>query len=378
MKNPAPFLFALLLIVPLLTASLAAAAADVGGVYRASVTVTDRTDAERKRAISEGFSQVLVRVSGDSAIGQQDAVIAAAASAERYVVQYGYETRALTGENAGQKATFLNVQYDASGISNFLRRAGLPIWTSNRVPLLLWLAWEQGLDRDIVNDSTHTGAYQTLQEEAVRRGVTLVFPAYDSEDRSRMSIADIWGVFPQPVLMASQRYEVQTVLMAKVRETDGVQISAMLYLDGQQYAFEVRQADSSSALRQLLDQVVDRVASHFALVVSGQDSQQVVLAVDGVQGLNDFAALTRYLDTVLPISLYRMRLVQDDQVEFVLSLEGGMDALLQSFRLDRKLEPVTDMLPALDANVPMPGADGDVEAAVVTPTSAVIRYRWRG
>src|SRR5690606_26280417 len=116
-------------------------------------------------------------------------------------------------------------------------------------------------------------------------------------------------------------YEVQTVLMAKVREADGVQISAMLYLDGQQYAFEVRQANSGSALRQLLDQVVDRVASHFALVVSGQDSQQVVLAVDGVQGLNDFAALTRYLDTVLPISLYRMRLVQDDQVEFVLSLE---------------------------------------------------------
>lgn len=361
-----------------------ARASDVGGLYKASVEVADRSDAERKRASGEGFVQVLVRASGDSSVGTQDAVIAALKSADRYMLQYGYDTR----ENeAGEPQVFLNMDFDGNGVNSFLRRAGLPVWSSNRPPLLVWMAWEQELDRDLVSESANPAVYQILQREAVRRGVNLTFPLFDSEDRAKTSIGDVWGMFPEPVLAASARYETPAILMARVKETaSALQITAMLHLDGQKYSFEVKQADSASGLRQLLDQVVDRMGSHYALVSSNLGSQEILLDVENVANLQDFAALTRYLDGVMAIGLYRLHAQRADHVELLVTLESGLDALEQVFRVDRKLVPATVETPPIPAATPAPAADAAapaVPAAEQQPNLAptgpvVVHYRWRG
>lgn len=355
-------------------------ATDVGGLYKSSVAVADRSDAERKRASGEGFVQVLVRASGDSSIGTQDAVVAALKGADRFMLQYGYDTR----ENeAGEPEVFLNMDFDGNGVNSFLRRAGLPVWSSNRPPLLVWMAWEQELDRDLVSESANPAVYQILQQEAVRRGVGLTFPLFDTEDRAKTSIGDVWGMFPEPVLAASARYETPAILMARVKETaSALQITALLHLDGQKYSFEVKQADSASGLRQLLDQVVDRMGAHYALVSSNLGSQEVVLDVENVGSLQDFAALTQYLDSVMAISLYRLHAQRADHVEFLVTLESGLDALEQVFRVDRKLVPSTVDTPAIPASAPAavdPAAPVAADAPNVAPTGpVVVHYRWRG
>ncbi|MEZ5507069.1 MAG: hypothetical protein R3F38_14345 [Gammaproteobacteria bacterium] len=53
-------------------------------------------------------------------------------------------------------------------------------------------------------------------------------------------------------------------------------------------------------MRQLVDQVVDKVGAKYALVASDGAAEQIVLEVSAVDGLNDYAALTRYLIPCLP------------------------------------------------------------------------------
>lgn len=395
MKKSAQALYTLVIAAFLMMTAGLVQAAQVKGLYQASVPVEDRSDAQRKRAVADGFVEVLVRVSGDSSVAFQEAVQSAQGSAERYVVQYGYETR--SESVAGSAGVYLNIQFDANGINNLLRRNSLPLWSSNRPRILVWMAWEQGLDRELVNSNSMPGPFQMLQDEARRRGVSLRFADFDADDQALVSLGDIWGMFPEPVLAASQRYQTPVVLMAKVRESaTAIQINAMLQLDGQPVWLEVARGDVASGVRQLVDQVVDKVGAKYALVASAGAAEQVVLDVSAVDGLNDYAALSRYLDSLLAITTYRMHLVDGNRIRFLVTPASGLDALEQTLRVDRKLVPVEDapaqepvVVPAEPAAEPVldaPEASMDDAAIAVEPQPAtetapapvVVRYRWRG
>lgn len=396
MKKSAQALYTLLVAALLMMTAGLVQAAQVKGLYQASIPVADRSDAERKRAVADGFLQVLVRVSGDSTVAFQETVQAAQGSAERYVVQYGYETRSETV--AGSAGVYLNIQFDANGINNLLRRNSLPLWSSNRPRILVWMAWEQGLDRELVNSNSMPGPFQMLQDEARRRGVSLRFADFDADDQALVSLGDIWGMFPEPVLAASQRYQTPVVLMAKVRETaTAIQINGMLQLDGQPVWLEIARGDVASGLRQLVDQVVDKVGARYALVTNGGAGEQIVLDVRDVSGLNDYAALTRYLDSLLALTTYRILAVQGERLQFLVTPASDLDALTQTFRIDRKLVEVADEPQPAPAVAPVESlpeptvseaapaetpADPDLAAPEPAPEPAaaplVIRYRWRG
>lgn len=387
----------LLVLMGWLLAPMSLWAVEMKGLYQVSMPVADRSDAERKRAVAEGIQQVLVRVSGDSGVSAQDVMASAATSADRFVVQYGYETR--SEANGAQGGIYLNVQYDSNGVNNLLLRNGLPLWSSNRPRILLWMAWEQGLDRELVNVRALPGQFQMLQAEGKRRGVSLKFPEFDADDQSLVSLGDIWGMFPEPVLAASARYETPVVVMAKVQEsTSATQINAMLQLDGQPFWFEVARSDTASALKQLVDQVVDKVGSKYAVVSTAAGSEQVVLQVEGVNQVNDYAALTRYLDGLVGIRQYQLEAVKGAQARFLMALATDLSALEQTFRLDRKLElleppatpePVLPVIPpvvpesTLDSpapDSPDQPADAAPEVQIPTPPAGptIIRYHWRG
>lgn len=369
-----------LVVIGSLLGPLSLWAAEVKDLYLVSIAVTDRSDAERQRAVAEGFQQLLVRVSGDSGVSAADVLAAADVSADRYVAQYGYETRADSADSKG--GIYLNVQYDPAAVHNLMLRSGLPLWSSDRPGILLWMAWEQGLDRELVNANSMPGPFRMLQDEAQRRGVAFRFPEFDADDQSLVSLGDIWGMFPEPVLSASRRYDTPVVVMAKVKEsTRAIQINAMLQLDGQPYWFEVTRSDTAAALRLLVDRLVDKIASKYAVVSSSEGTQQWVLAVEGVRALKDYAALARYLDRLVAISQYQLQAVEGDQARFLLHLNTDLAALEQTFRLDGKLivvEPAPAARPPRSyAGEPaQPGVAPEAPVMPVTPN--MIRYQWRG
>lgn len=395
MKKSAQALYTMAVAAFLMMTAGLVKAVEMKGLYQVSIPVADRSDAERKQAVVDGFFQVLVRVSGDSSVVFQESIQTAAAGAERYVVQYGYETR--SGTVTDSDGVYLNIQYDANGINNLLRSNNLPLWSSNRPRILIWMAWEQGLDRELVNRNSMPGPFRMLQEEARRRGVSLRFADFDADDQALVSIGDIWGMFSEPVLAASQRYQTPVVLMAKVRESaTAIHINAMLQLDGQPVWLEIAREDVASGLRQLVDQMVDKVGAKYALVASQDAVEQVVLEVRAVEGLDDYAALTRYLDSLLAITTYRMQVVDGSQIRFLITPASGLDALEQMLRVDRKLipveevtvqKPVTAAIEPEAASMraaPEVGADDATMALEPPPATetlsppVVIRYRWRG
>ena len=102
---------------------------------------------------------------------------------------------------------FLAVQFDANAVQRLLQDAAVPMWSGSRPVTLMWLAYEQDYNRQVVATSTPMDqpVKHNLMQQMHRRGLPVVLPLMDLEDEMRVSASDIWGRFPEPVINASSR-----------------------------------------------------------------------------------------------------------------------------------------------------------------------------
>ena len=217
---------ALLFVVP------HADAVEVEGLYTVDVAL-EAGAGGRERAYEDALAEVLVRITGRESARTDEDMLGLFPTPARYVMQYarGDQDR-------------LIVTLDGDAISQLLRRAGHPVWENDRPLTLLWLAveWAPG-DRELVGAAEPGRRVFGRQEErraqvreqianaAARRGLPVLLPQLDAEDRNAVTVRDVWGGFDQALLAASRRYETASVLVGKIRSdnphaTNGPTISA--------------------------------------------------------------------------------------------------------------------------------------------------------
>ncbi|MEE2732836.1 MAG: DUF2066 domain-containing protein [Pseudomonadota bacterium] len=358
--------------------------AEVANLYQATVVVDNRSTEAREAALGEGLARVLVRVSGNSAIVAEGAVQDALKSASRFMVQYGYQTRETLSPEDGKliKTVLLNVSFDAVAVNQFLRRQGFPIWSASRPNIVLWSAVRDGGgSRQVIGGQSQPALQQLLETQAARRGLPVVLPHFDSEDLALVRAGDIWGMFVDPIQQASQRYQANVVVVAKLLMTpDGAQISAAMSLDDRQQWWEVSGATAEQAVMAFMDQLGDRVGARFAVQASMEVGEQVLLDVSAVDELKDYARLGEYLDGVLAIRDWRLSQVKGSQHQYLITLESNLEALEQSLRIDRKLLPQPPQLvvPLGGASNPEPATQIPEAAPGAATTPEVLYYRWNG
>lgn len=366
-------------------------AVEVKNLYQASVQVEDRSSSKRVRAIQDGFSRILVKVSGLSTLASEPHVQEELQRAESYVIQYGYESRKIAAVDDLDKQVdgiFLKVKFDPLAVNQFLRRNGNPIWASNRPNMVIWGAYDEGQGRQLLGGAVQEPLQALFKSQAEQRGLPILFPSYDQQDTSQVRAGDIWGMFVDPIVSASSRYQANIVLVAKVSQLRSqARINAMLVMDEQQHWLTQEGSSMEEVVQQLMDQAVDRVGQHYGVLVSNELGQQVVLEVDSVASLSSYAELSQYLESVLAVKSAQLQFMQGDKAQFLLTLESTLDALKQSFKLDKKLFPVSlEPMETLDEGVEQPALsveepveEASLEIVPPEPLDAPpsIRYRWQ-
>jgi len=95
-----------------------------GGLYAGQVPVASQADEERVGALRAALAQVVVKVSGDSAIVARPEVAKAIASADKYVQQYQYTQDVVTDNGQPQVRLNLVAQFDRDAIDRLLAEQG--------------------------------------------------------------------------------------------------------------------------------------------------------------------------------------------------------------------------------------------------------------
>ena len=331
-------LFALALLVSLPSAPEAAV---VEGLYVTQVEVADDGRQARERAYRRALREVLVRVTGDSAIMERPAAATILDQASRAVQQFSYVDVEDGEGSADEEQKALRVRFDARLIQRLVKQNGLPFWGSQRPAVLAWVAVDDGSRRYLVGEQTDAGdtVARWLFDAADQRGIPVLLPLMDLQDQRTIRFADVWGGFDDVVRQASQRYGEE--LLATLRlGREGGRWTARWRLSADSPATgRVRGASGEAAMSAAMDEMADVLGGMFAVTATPGDGRFVEIVVHGIRGVDALAETTRYLESLDLVTDLVPLGVQGEEIRFRLTTVGSREQLERTLRLADHLRP---------------------------------------
>ena len=303
-------------------------------LYTAQVEFDPRAGQTRADAYAAALRVVLFRVSGSELSSNPGLIAQLFPDPSDYVVQF----------RPGTDDT-LFVSFDGEALEDALRRSGQRVWGGNRPPTLVIVAIDRGNgERELLGagapgprfgEPTDAEAFDEQLRERILtfaedRGLPVILPLLDAEDIATFTFADVWGGFAEPVLAAARRYDVNSVLIGKLR-------SDSTRLDRWTYFFGGEQSAFTGEAETVLSQVADRMADEYA--IGGDDPlRSVSLSISGVDSVETYGALQVLLRDMPVIEDIQLIGVDGDRIDYRITAYGGASRLARALRLGGLIE----------------------------------------
>ena len=310
----------------------------VENLYMAEVLVVGEDDRQLARGAQAGLLQVLVRVSGTKEVENSSLITSSLRNADAYYYQYSYESTGKTLQigDALVPALLLRIHFEPSAVAKLLRRAGFPVWGSNRPGVLLWLAISDVEGRRLLAENEVNEMTKSLRDQARLRGLPLLFPLLDLEDSAALSTAEVWGAFLGRIADASTRYNPDCILTGRIQKdnTGGWSSRWSYRIDEDWHVAESVAFSADEMIRSMVDRLTNELAARYAIDSS---RSQVTILVEAVNNLEDYAAVSNYLESLAPVLNSFIVRVEGSEVEFRLNTEGQNEQLIEIIQLDEKM-----------------------------------------
>jgi len=337
-----------------------AAAATFPDLYTVTVDAdrqacdTRATTRQRADLARDGMAALLTRITGRQQAASYPEISELLTNAPRLMISCGAPT-------AGR----VRVGFNASAVNETLTALDWPIWGAERPLTLVWLAVDfgdgqraelraapSGRGRSggpsvVVGDPSDPLPAATREvfdsiaadvlAAADERGLPVVLPQLDTEDRRLVRFADVWGGFDPFVVQAAERYNADAVLIGRVRVTEaGYSIRWTLQRADRR---ESRMADD---LRAGVDWLADQFAAQYTTVGGARSSR---ITVQGITTWPDYGRVIEYLGSVSIVSSVDVESVSQGQLQLRVEARGDEAQLRQYLTLDGVLEPPPDAGP---------------------------------
>ncbi|HTQ99950.1 MAG TPA: DUF2066 domain-containing protein [Candidatus Acidoferrum sp.] len=356
-----PSLPSLTLLLALLTWWVPLAnAVEVPGLYQATQPVDSREDArQRTRAFAAGMREMLVRLTGHDDVLQNPEIQQALANPQSYVESWAYQTR--PDPRTQEQRLFIDLAYFENSVQQLLTNAGVALWPQNRPQTLVWIIVKDETGAQIlVNPAGGVGVneWQALQNAATTRGLPLVLPHWDYEDQTTMLPESLWELDETALRTASVRYGFESLLAIRAERLPGGHFSgkALHIFRDHVHDKEVIDVAAPELLSAMVSMVTEELADNYAVKVTARgssnaavagDAQVLLLSVDGVHGLDDYANVLHYVENLAGISDLQVREVSAGTLTFSLNAAGQVRQLVENLAIDRKLQSLGE--PASEA-----------------------------
>jgi hypothetical protein len=351
--------YSLMLLTLLLISWQPSAALQVSGLYSQQIPVTNDGEAERNRAFSEAFAAVVVKVSGDPRWLENPAIERAIAQAQNYVEATSYISESIQlplEDNTASADTdeeqfytaeqrIISINFAAALIDELLADAGIPVWDGNRPSVLVWMVLQNSAgDREFLTADSNPEIVQVMQDFAAARGLPIIFPVLDFEDRKTLSENVAWNLDEAVISSASERYGADSILAGRLHFTASSELVGLWQFQFQDQAdvFDGFDSELQSYLYDPLNRITTQLASYFAILPESIDGEMIRLRIDGIKTLNAYSSLLNYVENLGLVAIVTTAEVDGERIELQLSLVGDARQLYEQIALDRDLLPINN------------------------------------
>jgi hypothetical protein len=310
-------------------------AAEVANLYQAQVPVSTQTEQERQQLAPEILRKVILKVVGDRAALDIADLSPVLSRANELVQQFQYQRLNEISEDLTQPDRLaLILTFNQSALAQALNESSLPIWSSSRPDVLIWLT----LDEYVIGaQSQRADITERLYAAAEQRGLPILLPLMDLQDQAQVRAADVRGGYVDNVAIASQRYGAAVVLTANMAIENGqAHINWQTELNGQTEVWHSR-GDVAVAINAGIEELTDRVSRRFTQVVSNPNSYQYDLEISDVTGFADYSRVMDYLKKAQYVTDVNLVKLSADSLFMRISLQGDLDVFKQALSIERVL-----------------------------------------
>ena len=317
-------------------------AAELPDLYEAEVPVSSQESGDRESALGLALRRVFTKVTGQRNVDYHEPLAAALKAPRHFVQQFQY--RSVRGEDpeAGEEGSLqLWAKFDAELVDALLRGSDLTVWGRSRPSTLVWLSVESAEGRDLLAAEDGNPYFRSIEEGARRRGIPVVLPLLDLEDRLALNPDELWAGFFDDLRTASARYDAEAILLIRLREFQPTLSEARwsLLMDGGEQHWTTRSDLPELLLEDGVHVAADLLAARYARPAEEDATGIVDLVVTGVRSLHDYARALDYLDSLEEVERVDVDAVEPDQVRFRVAVHGGRHAIRETVALGSTLSP---------------------------------------
>lgn len=340
-------------------------------IYSADVLVLNQSPEIRRQAAAQALQTVLIRLSGNSDVAQSPQIQSSLTSAVDYLDRYSYRstTQTLTIAGASQQASLLVMRFSSTAVKQLLKQAGQPIWSERRPDVLVWTATDRRGKKYVDIESSMA---KVLNKAAEDRGLPIVLPVLDLEDRSALPVNRLWALDDERARQAAKRYATNALLTGRFtkssREWSG---SFILVHQGKNNYLTAKGKSEAGVAAAIIDQVSDYFSTIYAVsfapasaspVNTGAQTEvdnslipteQVASAVNIVRGPRDiflqvnniesftqYIVLMNYLETLSLVDTVNIADAKRPQLVLDISLLVSKGQFLSALELENRLQRV--------------------------------------
>ena len=301
--------FSVALIFGWLGLPVSAAAQD--NFFSELVAVADRGNAELARAAREGLTRLLVKVSGNEAILEEDAFREAVNSAQQHVLLYSYRE-----EDEGD-VVFL--EYDDAFVRSLFRDGSVPYWEQRRPPVVVWVALDEPFSRRFAARSDDVELLVPSIARFESRGIEARFPLLDLTDAAAVPVNTVWSRDFDQIRRGSLRYGSEHSLVGRwIDLSDGSKLVDWYYVgpDGEVHK-QMRLSDLDVIWDEGIDLAVDAMRDSLAVTLQQFEiSDAIAVTVRGVSSFADYRAVSTVFTQLAELVELRIDSVSQDTLTY--------------------------------------------------------------
>lgn len=332
--------FFLFLIYSLLLAG-GAHAVTVSDLYQARVPVNSRATGLPPEILQKALGQVLVKL---SARPEAAALATTVPDPDRLLRGYDYQSL--------QDQLHVLVQFHEQPVRDLLAAHRLGAQSGERPLLLVWLALADQRQAHLLSEDSAPVQVMQLQNLAYERGLPLLFPLLDMDERQQVTAEQLRLVQLEPLQAVSQRYQPDGILSAYAFPLTGAwELRWQLQLGQRVANGRVRAADHATLFGAFLDQVLVHLAPPQTVPAVTQptlpepqsdSAETLIITIEGISSLAAYARLQKQLQEVPGLQALQLLGLDAQQVQLRVDLDGGEAALREILARRPILHPIAE------------------------------------
>lgn len=312
---------------------------EVQGLFEAEVITKSRSLEDRNQAIRDALGIVLKKVMVGENILENPTVKIALDNATRYTTQFQYSLIP-SGVGGNSSTRVMRAKFDEHALMELMRSSSLGIWSAIRDETLVWLVVDEGGKRKIYNEGQMPEIANALSKAAKRKGLSLLFPLMDLEERQKISINDILGAYSERLFEVSDRYGTSSMLVGRVNKNKKCWVSEWaFYFNNSVKQWSKQCGELDDSILSGIQGAYVKLSAYYAVKPESLELGTIILKVSGIKGMTGMSKVTDYLASLPIIEAVHWLKVESGINYYKIKTSGSRRAFEHMVGLGRVLDP---------------------------------------